>query len=84
MRLAHQDCHPERSEGSRSEILRYAQNDTPGGSVVKRINVLNSDLGSQPLRSVSASKTFQRRLFRGKDLGIFGQPDHREDFLEVL
>src|SRR5205085_4873178 len=29
-RLIHQDCHPERSEGSRSEILRYAQNDIPG------------------------------------------------------
>jgi len=26
--LAHQGCHPERSEGSRGEILRYAQNDT--------------------------------------------------------
>src|SRR5437867_6156576 len=31
MRLAHQDCHPERSEGSRREILRFAQNDTPDG-----------------------------------------------------
>ena len=37
MRLAHQDCHPEPfgfaqdklREGSRREILRYAQNDTP-------------------------------------------------------
>jgi len=28
IRLAHQGCHPERSEGSRGEILRYAQNDT--------------------------------------------------------
>src|SRR6266568_9420237 len=28
-RLAHQDRHPERSEGSRSEILRCAQNDSP-------------------------------------------------------
>jgi|SRR5437667_931841 len=27
--LAHQDRHPERSEGSRSEILRCAQNDSP-------------------------------------------------------
>ena len=26
--LAHEGCHPERSEGSRGEILRYAQNDT--------------------------------------------------------
>ncbi len=31
MRLVHQGCHPERSEGSRSEILRYAQNDSPEG-----------------------------------------------------
>src|SRR5437773_11137236 len=29
-RLTHQHCHPERSEGSRSEILRFAQNDIPG------------------------------------------------------
>ena len=28
-RLAHQDRHPERSEGSRSEILRCAQHDSP-------------------------------------------------------
>src|SRR3989475_12419576 len=28
-RLAHQDRHPERSEGSRREILRCAQNDSP-------------------------------------------------------
>src|SRR5207247_3452136 len=28
-RLAHQDRHPERSEGSCSEILRCAQNDSP-------------------------------------------------------
>ena len=39
MRLAHQDCHPEPfddaqdklREGSRREILRFAQNDTPDG-----------------------------------------------------
>src|SRR5947209_15211020 len=30
-RLAQQDCHPERSEGSRGQILRYAQNDIVGG-----------------------------------------------------
>src|SRR5215510_1226114 len=31
-RLAHQSCHPERSEGSRGGILRYAQNDITGWS----------------------------------------------------
>jgi len=31
MRLGHEGCHPERSEGSRSEILRSAQNDSPEG-----------------------------------------------------
>lgn len=30
MRLVHHGCHPERSEGARAEILRYAQSDTPG------------------------------------------------------
>jgi hypothetical protein len=54
MRLAHQACHPERSERSRGQILRCAQNDTTEGSRCKVYQCHGFRL-SIPLRRVTST-----------------------------
>jgi hypothetical protein len=54
MRLAHERCHPERSEGARREIRRRAQHDTPEKPHGKERQCLHSGLVENfPARAIA-------------------------------